>query len=253
MDYDKTNMPGHYDTARGYDREILQFWLDTITTHVPKTAVDDIVDLGCGTGRYSEPLAQHYDARVIGIDPSEKMLAKACQKHTDDRVSFRQGGGEALPVEDASADMVFMSMAFHHLKDPEQTARECRRVLRKNGYVFVRNGTTEQIPSYPHVDFYPGVQAVMEGLLPSRQSIVAAFENAGLKAIANDVIAHRMAPSWADFADKMAHRADSTTASLSDADFEAGMAALRGHAAGAPQGEPVMVNVEIFVFSRPDD
>jgi len=35
------------------------------------------LDIGCGTGRYSTALAAHFNAHVIAVDPSEKMLAEA--------------------------------------------------------------------------------------------------------------------------------------------------------------------------------
>src|SRR5438876_12065580 len=36
----------------------------------------NVLDLGCGTGRLSQALAVHFDATVIGIDPSRKMLTQ---------------------------------------------------------------------------------------------------------------------------------------------------------------------------------
>jgi predicted RNA methylase len=38
---------------------------------------NSVLDLGCGTGRFAEPLAQYFSARIIGIDPSIKMLTTA--------------------------------------------------------------------------------------------------------------------------------------------------------------------------------
>ncbi len=58
-----------------------------------------------------------------------------------------------------------------------------------------------------------------------------------------------MAPSWPDYAEKAALKADSILASLSDADFQAGMAALRAFAAEADPGEAVTCNVDFFVFA----
>jgi ubiquinone/menaquinone biosynthesis C-methylase UbiE len=41
-----------------------------------------VLDLGCGTGRFSEALAAQFDAHVIGLDPSLKMLQVAREKQT---------------------------------------------------------------------------------------------------------------------------------------------------------------------------
>jgi ubiquinone/menaquinone biosynthesis C-methylase UbiE len=78
MDYDKTTIATTYDAARGYRPEVLRQWLDVVAAH----ALSDlalIVDLGCGTGRFSQPLADRFQVKVIGIDPSQCMLGIAPQ------------------------------------------------------------------------------------------------------------------------------------------------------------------------------
>ena len=137
MNYDNTNMPGAYDAGRGYSPAVLALWLDAISRAVPKGAVSDILDIGCGTGRYSTALAAHFNARVIAVDPSEKMLAEARKKATE-AVCYERAFAESLPLPDASIDLVFMSMVFHHFDDPDQAVRECRRVLRQGGTVCLR-------------------------------------------------------------------------------------------------------------------
>jgi hypothetical protein len=53
MDYDKTDMPEAYDSGRSYSPAVLALWLDVVSRWVPKGTVAQILDLGCGTGRYS--------------------------------------------------------------------------------------------------------------------------------------------------------------------------------------------------------
>ena len=65
MDYDKTAMPANYDSGRSYSPDVLAYWLNVVSRHANGAAIADILDLGCGTGRYSEGLATHFDARVI--------------------------------------------------------------------------------------------------------------------------------------------------------------------------------------------
>src|ERR1700730_3363940 len=113
MDYDATTIAATYDKARGYSPEVLSLWLDVVAAHIP-LSLDLIVDVGCGTGRFSLPLAHRFQARVIGIDPSQKMLEVARQKTAGDRVEFRQGTAEDVPLPDACADLVFLSMMIHH-------------------------------------------------------------------------------------------------------------------------------------------
>lgn len=248
MDYDKTAMPQSYDKARGYSPEVMDLWLGRIRALVPKPEVADILDLGCGTGRFSFALAQAFDARVTGLDPSEKMLAEARRKPSDSRLSFRQAEAESLPLEADSQDLVFLSMVLHHLADPGQAARECRRVLRSRGRVCLRNTLAEGIGSYPQIRFFPGYRAALERQLMPRADLISTFQAAGFALQDHEVVAHPMAASWQDLAEKLQSRADSFLSGLPDEDFESGMAALRNRAARDPDEGPVTLKVDLLVF-----
>jgi SAM-dependent methyltransferase len=253
MDYDRTNIAAVYDSARGLDSDMQQLWLDLISAYMPKDGVFHIVDLGCGTGRFSEPLSVHFQADVIGIDPSETMLEQARNKVSGSSVTFKQASGDKLPVETDSADMVFMSMVFHHLPDPGRTATECHRILRDGGHVCVRNATTDAMETFGHTRFFPGIRSVMEEQLVSRDLIKSVFEGAGFNAIGHESVTHQGSPTWRDFADMIAMRAYSILTRLTDDDFQAGVAALRAHAEQADPEEPVTELVDFFVFQRQSD
>src|SRR5206468_6508797 len=67
-------------------------------------------DLGTGTGAAALALARHFpEARVEGVDISERMITRAREKTTDDladRVRFSVGDAAALPFEAGSFDLV---------------------------------------------------------------------------------------------------------------------------------------------------
>src|ERR1051325_5508091 len=133
MDYDATDIATTYDRGRSHGPEVLDLWMSTISSHLKGQVVNTALDLGCGTGRFSEALAARFNAEVIGVDPSMKMLQQARRKQLDGRVRYHSGRGEAIPLPDGSVDLVFMSMVFHHFDNPALAARECRRVLREGG------------------------------------------------------------------------------------------------------------------------
>jgi ubiquinone/menaquinone biosynthesis C-methylase UbiE len=247
MDYDKSNIAATYDAARSYTPEVLQQWLDLVAAYAP-SPLTFIVDLGCGTGRFTQPLSDRLSSRVLGLDPSEKMLAAARSKGHGSRVDFQQLRGGTLPLGDGSADMVFMSMVLHHLSDPLETARECRRVLRRGGRVCLRNSTSGT--DFPQCRFFPGIQQVIDQTLPSKAFVQSLFEGAGFKIRADDLVTHRVAAHWGEFADKLALRADSFLARIPDADFETGMVTLRAHAATRSPQEQVTEVIDFFVFER---
>jgi ubiquinone/menaquinone biosynthesis C-methylase UbiE len=246
MDYDTTTIAKSYDAARGYRPEVLRKWLDLIAVHAPSHP-RLIVDVGCGTGRFTYPLAERFQARVIGIDPSQKMLESARGKlGGNGRVEFRQAPAERLPVERGSADLVFLSMVLHHIVDPAAAARECRRILRDDGRVCARNCTRDTI--YPQARFFPGMVPMIQDELPSRDDIVRAFEDAALRLRTDELVAHSVALNWQEFADKLALRADSFLARLPNEEFETGLAALRAHARDSDPREDIIEHIHFFVF-----
>lgn len=88
MNYDETDIAQRYDSARRMPEGTLRFWLYAIARHVQPSAIRAIVDVGCGTGRFSAALADAFDADVIGVDPSQMMLAKAKGSISHPRVHF---------------------------------------------------------------------------------------------------------------------------------------------------------------------
>lgn len=70
------------------------------------------VDVGCGTGQLSAPLAQHFQ-RVIGVDVSESQIAAAT---AHPRVEYQVGAAESLSTE-APVDLFTVAQAAHWIDD----------------------------------------------------------------------------------------------------------------------------------------
>jgi ubiquinone/menaquinone biosynthesis C-methylase UbiE len=247
MDYDTTDIPRGYDRGRDHGPDFRDLWMTSVSSHVKGRPVREILDLGCGTGRFAEALAAHFDAGVIGVDPSEKMLEQARQKCNDHRVRYAKAHGESLPLADGSVDLIFMSMVFHHFNDPAAVARECRRTLCGGGICFLRAGTRESIPAYAYIDFFPTTRPILGEYLPSGRSVCEAFEAAGFKTAAQEVVVQQIAPSYSVYADKLAAGADSVLVQLPPDEFDAGMTALRRRAKEG-HDDPVTEPIDVFVF-----
>jgi ubiquinone/menaquinone biosynthesis C-methylase UbiE len=248
MNYDKTEIPATYDKARALSPETRRLWQDLLSVHVDRAEISLVIDLGCGTGRFSELLAAHFGVQVIGIDPSLKMLDQARRKPAIGNVAYCQGLAEALPFRDGCADLVFMSMVYHHFCNPSAVAQECYRVLRQGGYACIRNGTRES--DFPHRHFFP-LRALIESDLSSRRDINAVFAEVGFAPVVHQIVTQITAPNWPSFVEKSALRADSFLARLSDDDFQRGMVALRTHGDRINQNDAVTEEIDWFVFTRP--
>src|SRR5258706_1601308 len=250
MDYDATDIASNYDLGRDHGPEFLELWMNVVVSHVSDQTIKTILDLGCGTGRFTEALRARFDADVMGIDPSKKMLEQARGKQLDDRIRYESGRGESIPLPDNSIDLIFMSMIFHHLDDPALAAHECRRVLRDEGTLFVRTGIHERISSYPYVDFFPTSRPILEEVLPTTTFVHEVFETAGFRLVTFELVTQEISSSYSDYAEKLAAGADSVLARLSRADFDAGMQALRAHAAHG-DGQAVFEPIDVFIFGSP--
>jgi ubiquinone/menaquinone biosynthesis C-methylase UbiE len=97
-----------------------------------------VLDVGCGTGTLVLLIKKLYPtAEVVGLDPDPKALGRAARKAERAGASVRldRGFSDELPYADASFDVVFSSLMFHHLPaaEKETTLREIRRVLKPGG------------------------------------------------------------------------------------------------------------------------
>ncbi len=128
-----------------------------------------VLDLGCGTGRYCVLLAEQ-GARVVGIDPCVKMLQLARQKVTPaSRFELHCGTIEDMKFPTEHFDLIVTALTLGHLPDLEPTFREAVRVLKNNGHMvisdvhpfwplsghdytefFSQTGQEYRIPVYPH-------------------------------------------------------------------------------------------------------
>ena len=99
MDYDKTEVAASYDRARALAPEAVRLWQDLLSVHIDSAAISLVIDLGSGTGRFSELLAAHFGVQVIGIDPSHKMVDQARRKASDRKRGLPAGfgGGASAP------------------------------------------------------------------------------------------------------------------------------------------------------------
>jgi SAM-dependent methyltransferase len=144
----------HFHTGRPLARMLgyADAWLE----HVPEPSIESfagtgnpfaeavvargerVVDVGSGGGIDSLIAAwmTGSEGRVIGVDMTPEMLAKARASAAAigaSNVEFREGHAEALPVEEGWADVVISNGAVNLCPDKPQVFREMHRVLRAGG------------------------------------------------------------------------------------------------------------------------
>jgi demethylmenaquinone methyltransferase / 2-methoxy-6-polyprenyl-1,4-benzoquinol methylase len=103
-------------------------------------------DVACGTGALTAELATlDPDAVVVGFDFSQEMLKRAGGGR------FAAGDALALPLADASVDVVTIAFGLRNLPEPGQGLLEFRRVLRPGGRLVVCEFSTPVVPVFRDV------------------------------------------------------------------------------------------------------
>ncbi|MFW0789569.1 class I SAM-dependent methyltransferase [Gordonia sp. CPCC 205333] len=126
--------------AKAYDLGPLQRVVyrpphDDVLAQLRKHGVGSVADIGCGTGIFTTRIQQELGLdTVYGIDASRGMLARG--RARTDKVDWREGPAEALPLPDASVDAVITTTAFHFFDQPRALA-EYSRVLKPNGIIAI--------------------------------------------------------------------------------------------------------------------
>jgi ubiquinone/menaquinone biosynthesis C-methylase UbiE len=107
-----------------------------------------VADVASGPGATAFLLAGEYGVSVEGIDLGATAVAaanaKAAQAGVSDRVVFRVGDAEQLPLDDASVDAVVCECALCTFPNKEVATAEIARVLKPRGRVGITDVTLDR-------------------------------------------------------------------------------------------------------------
>jgi SAM-dependent methyltransferase len=159
------------------------------------------VEVGCGPGRMTSALAQRFD-RVVAVDVSPEMLARARANVPDEHVEFRAVPGDRLTsLEDAVADVLVCYLVLQHLPARRVVLsylEEFARVLKPPGEAFVQlpvleNGVRPRVwrglrsAIVPLTSFRgPTNAAAFRGVRLTQAELDRGLERARLRVIATD-------------------------------------------------------------------
>jgi ubiquinone/menaquinone biosynthesis C-methylase UbiE len=105
---------------------------------MPEIGALRLLEVGCGTGNISLALA-HQGARVVGLDASGPMLARAQDKAGQKglAITWIRGLASSLPFANESFDGVLCILALDFMADREMALQEMVRVLRPGGVLAI--------------------------------------------------------------------------------------------------------------------
>jgi len=166
------------------------------------------LDVGCGTGALTDAILKTCrPARMIGVEPSEGFLAEA-RAHIGDKAAFHVGNATALPVKDASWDVVVSGLVLNFVPEPAAGLAEMKRSAAEGGtiaaYVWDYAQRMEMLRHFwdVAVELNPAAQSLDEAVrfpMCDPKALAKLFEGADLADV--DAIPIEIATRFRDFDD----------------------------------------------------
>jgi ubiquinone/menaquinone biosynthesis C-methylase UbiE len=231
--YERSEVHRRYDLGRALAPDGTRALMELLRAYAPEP-VSLVVDLGCGTGLFTSPLAEAFAAQVVGVEPAANMRTVAEVKPHPATVRFVPGWADRLPLEDGAADLVFMSQVLHHVADRQSALCEIHRVLRPGGRLCIRQTTRENLDSYFYQRFFPEARAIDEGWLPSRGELLRLARSCRYRNVTVETVCHEIAATSSEYVAKIGMRTYSDLECMPEPAFRHGLEALRDYCAGHP-------------------
>jgi len=148
---------------------------------------DNVLDVACGNGSLLAALNEKTPINGFGVDISDRMIANAVTKNLG--MKFYVSGCEAMPLDDASMNVITVCAAYHHFPDPSAFAKEAARVLKANGRIYIAE---IYLPSFLLVIVNPFVPLSKEGDVRfySPKGIHRIFKRVGFEPVDVKIFGH---------------------------------------------------------------
>jgi len=253
LDYDA---PG--GAASGYDQlrplsNFTQELFSTVADAIALRACMKILDVGCGTGRFSTLFAQR-GAIVTGVDRSATMLAAARASAPPDLFEalryVQADANRGLPKEAFDAVTFFMSIQYMSLGDA--FFQSLREALANSGMVavvtlphrhFIENEfLTRYFPSIPRIDL---------ARFPSIPELERLLREHGFADIAVRDVIEESEGSGDELIGKVERKYVSTLHLIEPAEFERGLAGMRADMSGGARVRRFMRAAVVCARARP--
>lgn len=146
---------------------------------LPDVVGRNVLDVGCGTGRWLARLLARGARSVVGIDLSAAMLSVA-RRRTAVRDRLVLADAAQLPFQASAFDLVLSSFAVNHIKDLEVLVQELARTTKSAGRLLI----SEMHPEACAQGWRPGFRDVqsavqIETVIRSAESLTSCFRSSG--------------------------------------------------------------------------
>lgn len=228
-----------YDEVREGDLALIQRLMQAL----PPRPNLHILDIGCGTGNYTDLFQRLTGAQIFGVDPSEGMLEKARQKNA--YVTLKTGQADNIPFDSDFFDFIYMTDVIHHVPDIEAMFVEIWRVLRSpdpesgnpGGMGCIVTQSHQQIEKRPIAHYFPGTARVDKERYPDIPEIIEAANAKGFTETRSEALLEKLLELDAGFFELVRKKGYSMLHLISDEEYETGFEKLEQ----ALEDRPVIV------------
>jgi len=183
-----TRLASFYSQNRTFDHEAINYVIKKLAPMSNIAAAD----IGCGDGRYSIKLIEKLRNRLslTCVDNNYEMLQQISKISSNFKnLQTKQAFAEKLPFDDNSLDCIFSFNAIHHFKI-NKFAKECNRILKNNGLLFIYTRLKEQNESNIWSKFFPDFSKKENRLFDNHSLTECISNQTGLNLTSSEFFQH---------------------------------------------------------------
>ncbi|MGW3612446.1 class I SAM-dependent methyltransferase [Micromonospora sp. NPDC005163] len=238
--YDKADAAA-FEATRHLGDDALGAWREAITRYLDPQPDIRVLDLGCGTGSWSQAFRKWWPAiDVLAVEPSAAMRERAIVS------PVLAGNAADIPADDASIDAVWLSTVVHHIPDLPAAAREIRRVLKPGAPVLIRSAFPGRHEGITLCRFWPEAIIVLNDNYPTVATIEAAFAASGFTTAGLEPVTQISAPSLREAATGLRREAHTLLQLISDDAYARGVE--RVHTSARTATGPLIDVLDLLVL-----
>jgi SAM-dependent methyltransferase len=121
-----------------------------VLDHVPWRGDERVLDIGCGSGAYIEPVCRQLvrGGHMLAGDVSWGMLRDAASKPLPTSAAILSSDAMRLPLSDGCCDVVLANHMLYHVPQIERAVAETHRVLRPGGYLLATTNARDSMETF---------------------------------------------------------------------------------------------------------
>lgn len=176
-------------TARDRRSHDAERFAEFVTAGLPDASQLVAVDVACGPGTYTRPLARRV-RKTIGVDLTPAMLEQARAESARQglaNMEWKLGDSHALPFADAAVGIVCCGYSLHHMLQPEGVIAEMARIIAPGGRVAIVDIIVPEGADAAANDAIERARDSSHTAKQTRAGILALFQQSTLRVLAEDI------------------------------------------------------------------